>query len=357
MKIRNLLLKLILLPKQFPQMPEKPKTGQWYRVYLPGCTDSVGNPTYASVKLGTKNKLVVFFEGGGSFLDEYTAARPIDLDADGPEAFYVNKTEPFSDWATAQGIGSSDERNPFRDWNMVTINYSTGDFHVGDGEFSYTNLKGKKAILHHHGYQNFLASMKAALPYVGSPDTLVIAGASAGAFATSALAGEVREMFPACQNVSCLVDGALLLKDWAPILQLWKVPEHIASRVTTPNYALDMMITLHQKHPDIHILFVSSPRDGELAKYQTYLDGGALEYTKESGEKFYEDLQTHLRRLKEAIPQSHVYLYDLPYPNLDAALNLTQHTIVQSPHFYDEGDSAAQWLMDCVTGVARDHLL
>lgn len=351
----KLWLKMFLATKQFPKMPKNPKPGKWYRIYLEDGVDSTGEQTYVSIKLGTVNKLVVDFQGGGGCWDQYTAARPIGLDYDGPEGFYFYKTEPFSDYSTALGVGSMDQRNPFKDWNIVTINYTTGDWHVGDGEFPYTDLSGEGKILHHHGYRNFLSAMQAVKPYVGQPETLLVAGGSAGGFGAAALAGEVAEMFPQCTDVSCLVDGSLLLKDWQPVLDVWKTPEHIAKKIKSRNYSLNLMAALHREHPEIRQMFVSSLRDGELAKYQNFLDGKPLEYTKESGEQYQKALKEHLEQLKAAVPGLNVYLFDLPYPDKDPALELTQHTLIQSAQFYDMNDSVAQWAMECMKGNGKDH--
>lgn len=353
----KLWIKMFLATKQFSKMPKNPKAGKWYRIYLEDGIDSTGKQTYVSIKLGTVNKLVVDFQGGGACWDQYTAARPIGLDYDGPENFYVYETEPLSDYATAMGMGSMEERNPFKDWTIVTINYTTGDWHVGDGEFPYTSLSGEEKILHHHGYRNFLSAMQAVKPYVGEPESLLVAGGSAGGFGAAALAGEVREMFPHCADVSCLVDGSFLLKDWQPVLDVWKTPEHIAKKIKSRNYSLNLMEVLHREHPEIRQMFVSSLRDGELAKYQSFMDGKPMDYTRESGEKYQKDLQEHLEQLKKAVPEIRVYLFDLPYPDKDPALKLTQHTLIQSVQFYEMDDSMAQWAIDCMNGNGKDHLI
>ena len=84
------LLTPFLKRKRFPVLPSVPKPEQWYRIYPEGCVDANGERTYANFQLGTENKLLVYFSGGGLSWNEYTAARQESLYSKNPsEGFYM----------------------------------------------------------------------------------------------------------------------------------------------------------------------------------------------------------------------------------------------------------------------------
>ncbi|MDY5782742.1 MAG: pectin acetylesterase-family hydrolase [Gemmiger sp.] len=192
-------LKLItplLKKKRFPALPETPETGKWYRIYAQGCTAANGEPTYADFCQGTENKLLIFFQGGGVSLDEYTAARPSSLYSKNiQEGFYMIHVDLFSDLCVGKGILENSERNPFRNWTKVILPYDTGDFHAGCGDFPYTALDGSRRLLHHHGYRNYRKVMETVTRLVAAPDELLICGCSGGGFGTALLADDVISLY------------------------------------------------------------------------------------------------------------------------------------------------------------------
>ena len=117
-------------------MPEKPETGKWYRIYPEGCVDANGEKAYANFQLGTENKLLVYFSGGGVSWNEYTAARQTSLySQNAKEGFYMVHVDLFTDLNGNKGIFENSERNPFRNWHKLMLHYNTGDFHAGDGDY------------------------------------------------------------------------------------------------------------------------------------------------------------------------------------------------------------------------------
>ena len=61
---------------RFPEIPHNPKRGKWYKLPLPGCVCADGSPAHADLRLGTENKLMILFFGGGVCWNAYMAARP-----------------------------------------------------------------------------------------------------------------------------------------------------------------------------------------------------------------------------------------------------------------------------------------
>ena len=86
------LVKLFLLNKP-KDLTKKPKKNVWY-VYRPeGCICSEGSLYFSSLKIGTENKVLVLFCGGGVAVDSYSAARPDELvKEEGKDTFYFKTT-------------------------------------------------------------------------------------------------------------------------------------------------------------------------------------------------------------------------------------------------------------------------
>lgn len=142
-----------LKKKRFPKLTENPEIGKWYRIYANGCTAANGDETYADFQLGSENKLMIFFQGGGVSYNEYTAARPVSVyNKDLLSGFYMIRVDLFSDLSLYKGVFENSERNPFRNWSKLVFTYDTGDFHCGAGDFPYTALDQSKRLCHHHGY-------------------------------------------------------------------------------------------------------------------------------------------------------------------------------------------------------------
>ena len=131
-------------------------------------------------------------------VDEHTAARPQRVGGQG-EMFYSDDVR-FGDIILRMGTFGQSKKNPFRDWNVLFVTYATGDFHCGTGDFPYTDLHGKPAVLHHHGYTNFQMLLKKIKELVPNPEQILVTGFSAGAFATSLLTDTVAAAFPKCRE-------------------------------------------------------------------------------------------------------------------------------------------------------------
>ncbi|MEC0125515.1 MULTISPECIES: pectin acetylesterase-family hydrolase [Paenibacillus] len=333
----------------FPELKGSPEVGEWYAITPEEAKSSDGSEWNGFIRLGSENKVMVYFFGGGASINEYTAAHPKDFYAD------VVKNQDF---VAKMGIASDTEDNPFKDWTILVLPYSTGDFHSGTGEYAYSDDKGNSKTLYHYGYTNFSLFMKEAVKYTGTPDTLLVTGFSAGGFGTSLLADDVIDYYPSTSNVTVAVDSSLLLTDdWQDISEnVWKSPQPISERLNTDNIVLDSLTALSDKRGDsVKILFDSSVRDGELAKWQAYLDHGEMSATDKSGDVFQSNLKAMVEGLQNNIPGVGIYIWDgLSY---NKKLNLTQHTIISSNVFdkLNGKKSISDWILDAVNGDVHNY--
>jgi len=330
-----------------PELKGEPEIGKWYRITPAGTKSSDGSEWHGLIRLGTENKVVVYFFGGGASINGYTSER-------GKEFFAT--TASVQDFVASGGIGSDAEENPFRDWTFLVLPYASGDFHSGTGEYHYTD-GGKEKIVYHNGYNNYSAFIDAAKPYVGEPDTLLVTGFSAGGFATSLLADDVIDRFPSAKNITVCVDSSLLLYDgWhETAVGLWQSPEEISDRLTTDNIVLDSLTALYEKRGDsVKILFDCSYRDDTLMQYQSFIHTGKMDKTKALGDRFQADLSKMVAGLQENIPGVGIYIWNY---GEDSETHNTQHTIISSNVFdkLEDGVSVADWIYAAMNGNVESH--
>lgn len=337
------------------ECPANPKEGKWYWVTPEGAVSADGTPWRGQIRLGKENKFMVYLLGGGVSLDAYSASQ--SYTAVGNAAFYYDRDDGVSDARLKNGIGSDDARNPFRDWSILVVPYTTADFHAGAGTAAYISADGKEAVIHHNGYENCMALLDAVHPLVGTPEALLITGYSAGGFGAAMLAEDIIGYFPETENITVCADGALLIhENWKGVAKdRWHVPEKILERMTTENLTLDHLVSLHETHADVKILFACSLRDGGLAKYQSYIDGNAYAASEAYGDVMEENLRVTAAGLQEKIPGCGVYIWDdLPYADSGT---LTKHTILTSASMFEdmEGGSIGKWIHDAVEGRVESY--
>jgi hypothetical protein len=351
----------ILKARRFPVLPPRPERGKWYRFHPDGAVSANGDPAFADVRLGTENKLLVFFCGGGVSVDEYTAARPASMySRERDDMFYLTRLDLFGDLAAGKGILDNHPDNPFRDWTKVMITYATGDFHVGTKDFPYTALDGSSRVLHHHGYLNYRAVMAEVQKLMPTPESMVVAGCSGGAWGAALLADDVISHFPECPRIVCCIDSALGLKnDWPRIAtDVWGAPAQIVARLQSNDMVTDSLSALAQSHGDrVTCLYATSVRDSGLARMQNYLDGKRLVFTRESGDKLQNDIADMAARLMREIPGIGLFLFNAPDPG-QKSLGLTKHCVIGDRGFHhtrSDRQTARDWIWDAVNGDVRSY--
>lgn len=344
--------------QELQECPSSPEAGKWYRVTPEGALASDGSQWYGQLRLGTENKVMIYMLGGGVSLDAHTAARS-DATA-GSDGFYYQRDGGISTQRVQSGIGSMHADNPFRNWTVILIPYSSADFHAGSGEAPYTALNGKPATIYHNGYDNCMRMLESVRPLTEQPEALLITGYSAGGFGAAMLADDIIEThFPDVQNITLCVDGALLVNpNWHDVAsQRWHAPEKILSRTTTDNLTLDHLAALHDKYgEEIKLLFTCSTRDGGLARYQSYIDTNIYTASEAYGDIMLENLRKMVQDLSAQAPGAGIFLWnDIPHGETGS---LTRHTILSSNALFEPRGSdisIARWMLDAVEGRVASY--
>ena len=333
----------------------------WYRKKLDGYVNAGGSDDWMYLKKGTTENLAIFFIGGGFAFNAEMAfggggIRDFFCPPEKPH-FFTDEAHPNNEYYFLHVLGnhglfSLDPENRFADWNIAMINYGTGDIHIGNADHTYTDEEGNTITLHHHGYRNFLAAMDVIHRLFGSPESLVICGASAGGFGVSALAGDIVEGYPECKNITICIDSACLRHpEWPQIVkELWKAPDHIAEAAVSDNVVLDM-VRMNQKRigDRAKYLFMIGYPDGVLSIFQNYVDHGQMLPSEEATREFAAILKEQLIALKQLEIPFHIYLHDF------VQNDMIQHVTLDAPTFWQGVISPMEWLWNAVNGKCEDR--
>jgi hypothetical protein len=89
-------------------------------------------------------------------------------------------------------------------------------------------------------------------------------------------------------------------------------------------------------------------------QYQSYIDTGRMDKTRELGDNFQQDLKEMVTALQENIPNVGIYIWSY---REDADTHNTQHTIISSNVFDSLGNdrSVGEWIFDAVNGDVRTY--
>lgn len=352
-----------MMGKDLPQLEGNPELGKWYAIDIDNAVSSDGSKWQGYFRKGSENKVVLYFYGGGFSVNDYTAARSMDVEG----GFYNPRlntglnvmTYAIKEW----GIGNSAKDNMFKDWTFIGVPYCNGDFHSGTGEKEYTALDGSTKTIHYEGYNNYRKLMTKFFDYINdSPEQLLITGSSADGFGAAILADDVIELFNNPQDVTVHVDSSLLItEDWHDIMvNEWHSPQKFSDVVTTDNITLDSLVALHNKRDNVKILFDCSVRDYNLSMAQRFFDEGSqqdmpLKIGKAEGDRFQQLLKKMVADMQEQIPGCGIYIWD---EEMQADGHLTVHTATGTKIYFDSksrNPSIAKWLEDAINGNVESY--
>jgi hypothetical protein len=171
---------LLLLPAS-----TSAQTGNWQKVAGGDgtvCSDGSAYSFYAHP--GNTRNLLIYFQGGGACWSGLTCD---------PKSTLYRSNLKEVDPAKEQGIFDfGNAENPFRNYFVVFVPYCTGDVHLGNRVAKYRSYQ---AEFHHNGFNNAMSALRWTFANVASPQSVFVAGGSAGAMASPFYAGRVAEHY------------------------------------------------------------------------------------------------------------------------------------------------------------------
>lgn len=134
-------------------------------------------------EFGGRN-LLIYFQGGGACWSDATCNARVGLYRPN-----LNQVDP----ARERGIFDfANAENPFRNYSVVFVPYCTGDVHLGRRTVTYA---AGKPEFHHNGFNNAMAALRWTFANVTSPQSIFVAGGSAGAMASPFYAGRIGDHY------------------------------------------------------------------------------------------------------------------------------------------------------------------
>ena len=114
--------------KDLPELTCEPEIGKWYAVDINDAVSSDGSKWQGYFRKGSENKVVLYFYGGGFSVNDYTAARSMDVEG----GFYNPRmntglnvmTYAIKEW----GIGNSAPFFQFGDGGFGAVSHPAGQF-------------------------------------------------------------------------------------------------------------------------------------------------------------------------------------------------------------------------------------
>ena len=255
------------------------KTAVDWQVIKPGgdtqCSD--GSPYKFYVKPGKKDKLFVFFNGGGACWNAQTC----DVRAK-RKAFVPSTDVPHNNPNHHKGIFDlRNPENPVKEWTMVFAPYCTGDVHLGSEQRKYVAADKYEFEIQHAG----AANAHAVFDWIKSnmsPEKVVVSGASAGALAAPIYAGSAAMLFPDAEVIS-FADGAAgyrsaqvpkILAQWSVFTPLNK--DKYADFNNGKNGFYSFYNVEHAHHPRMNFALYDSVEDHVQIMFNKMLGGTEL---------------------------------------------------------------------------------
>ncbi len=298
------------------------------------CAD--GSPYRFHVRPGARDRLVIYFNGGGACWSPETCDPAVKRDV---PIYVPSVTPPFNTPANANGI--FDERNTsnaLRDWSMVFVSYCTGDVHIGARRTTY-RLGTRRFAIEHKGYVNAKAALGWTYRNFPAAKAVLVAGSSAGAIAAPFYAGTVAQNYPEAR-VAVISDaaGAYRTKAIPRIFARWGAGE-VAPRWIKARGKLPLNIETFFKRtaaafPDLLQVQYNNAGDD--------VQGMFLKLLGEPNANVETLLRANLEELHSAIPTFRSY-----------TASGTAHTVLGKATFFTdkaEGAALTDWIGDIAAG-------
>ncbi|MFC4303162.1 pectin acetylesterase-family hydrolase [Cohnella boryungensis] len=343
--------------KRPPRIEEASETNsyRWYREDLgEQARSSDGSDFHLLIKKGDSNNWIVFFSGGGASWDESSAAQPIKIMnflTGKPTGNYFANI-PIYLKAILQGMTDNHKAdNPFKDWNIVYIPYSTGDLHIGNRVAEYVKDDGSRFIMRYNGRNNVRQSLEWIYANVDSPDKLLIAGESAGGFGSAFWAGEIANRYPHAQIYQYSDSAFLYSEKWPNIVNKeWQAEFESTFGYPVKEDLIGAAFEGNGSRMPSRTVFLQSYSlyDEVLITFQNAINDSDSPIDAQAVRDWSRQLRESVAFLADTMPNYHYFLTDY---GMDIEKGTTGHTFATRDTFYkaeQDGIKLLTWLDDII---------
>jgi hypothetical protein len=242
-----------------------------------------------------------------------------------------------------QGIFNFDNpNNPFVDYSMVFMPYCTGDTHMGNNVQIYEAKDGSELQVNHVGFLNASATLDWVYENFEQPESIFLAGCSAGSVGSAMHAPYIIEQYPEA-NVNHLGDSLALVLDRPVDMQAgWRArdnfPEFVEGmpELKRRNFEMSEFYSLVAGHyPESDFGQLNSLHDQVQVTNYAQLGGDEQNWVA--------DFDASLSTIHSNAPNFHSLTF-----------GGSEHCILNRPIFYTyavEGIRLRDWVADYSTGL------
>ncbi len=321
----------------------------WNTLFPGGETKCAHGTEYSfHVRKAESSHLLIFFNGGG-------ACWFGRICNEGSSTYNPAADNDSNNPTTLPGgiFDLENPENPFADYNMVFVPYCTGDVHIGNREATYeveaSDGSGTQEItIYHYGYKNAMSALNWTFENFTAPDTIFVAGSSAGSIASPFYAGLVAEQYPDAR-ITQLGDGsggyrapegaALVNEAWG-VASTWPDWEQYANATPETMVFESYYLATAARFPDITMATYNTANDSTQNLFLAVLGAGSM--------PLLERIQLNNADIAAAVPNFASYI-----------AGGTLHTILRMPEFYTyavEGVRVVDWVTNLANGEPVDSV-
>lgn len=235
------------------------------------------NPNAASydyifvVREGTSPNILFNYMGGGACWDGTNC-----LDAKTNMVYSdisLVENAPQLLFAMQRGIiDFNHPSNPFKDWTLIYLPYTTGDIHWGSNNQDYVNEEGETVTVYHRGFDNFLAALRYTKDRF-PPETIkniFVTGQSAGAYGAVLSFPYIKEVYKKAK-IDVLGDaGSGVITDdfLQSALVNWKFTDNLPTWI--PGISPEDFVNMDL--PEVYLAVANYYTDSYIAHYTSRYD-------------------------------------------------------------------------------------
>lgn len=272
------------------------------------------------------DKLLIYFQGGGACWNALTCRE------DGgtfDDAVGTLEQEVLG----YDGVFNYENpANPLIDYNVVFVPYCTGDIHIGDTSTRYLTIG-----IEHRGVDNSMSALNWAFSNFSTPQQIVIAGTSAGAYGAIYFTPLVAEQYPDATIVQHGDAGVGVSPVGWDVLQTWdiyaNIPQFETVSIDPETFEIRFLYEGAASYPNVQLSQFTTNADDVQTLFYSFSAPGGAPWT----DGMYASLET-----LDALPNFSSYV---------AGGEL--HTVLARPEFYtltSNGVKFVDWFTALVKG-------
>ena len=333
-----------------PEIPMQPDLEEGWHEFQPGGETSCARDTPFSywATLGTENKIVVDFFGGGACWNDVTCSIA--------DAIFQDSVDPIRDSIESgyfPGIYDRDNPdNPFADWHHVVIPYCTGDIHWGNARTTYGS-GGNSFDIAHVGAVNSMAVLDWIFANFRAPEQIFVTGCSAGSYGSALWSAYLMNHYPEAQVVQFGDSGAGVITDafFQDSFPSWNAessfPRWIDSLDPSQNDLLDKSLA------DLYAGIANANPNHLMSQFNTYADETQVFYYEAMGAGSEDDWTGQMLASVAEIEERSANFCSFTAPG-------DTHCIVTRDSFYEVESNGARlvdWIDEMLRGAQPDSVM